>query len=390
MKKKNKGRNVINIKQVQKAIALYVHEKKLSVAVSSWLQKTFLRWLINHYPHVLVVQSVERYKTLVKGKVPDWFRPKDGKIEFIYIDVKHLKFQELLEKCSEFLGSRPQKIEHKFPRMTVEHVLTKWKEEHARLLSQKKRYKETSGEGLEHVFSFENLEIVKFKAEHTELSLEMARESALMQHCLGEFDDDELGEGGYGEYYIKLIQNNEIELYSLRDEKNMPHATIALYKKEEVVWLDQIKGKQNKFPVKRYVPACVAFLNFLKVHYNYHSDTLGMGVVCVDGESKKIEEITNERTQQFLVAYDATLIYELPQPSKATLWLATLRKPSTIEHLKDANDAMKISALLQQSMLMLKVKLSLETTAKEVLKSIQKYEIKGRVFRFIKLQVGRI
>jgi hypothetical protein len=274
--------------------------------------------------------------------------------------------------------------------MTVEHVLKKWQEEHERFLHQEKIYKETTKEGLENIFTFENMTVVKFKDAHKELSLEMARESALMQHCLGEFENDEEGEGGYGEYYFKLIKNKEIKLYSLRDEKNMPHVSIALYKKNNIFYLDQIKGKQNVSPVERYVPACVAFFNFLNVHYNYHADTLGMGVVYVDGITRKIEEIEDERTQQFLVAYDANLIHKLPNPSKATLWLATLRQPSAIEYLKNANDAMKISALLQKSILMLKVKLGLETTAKEVLKSIQKYEIKGRVFRFIKLQVGRV
>jgi len=386
----NKGRNVINIEQVQKSIASYVKEKKLSLEVSSWLQKTFLKWLINHFPQVQVVQTPERYKSLVKGAIPSWFLPKDEKIEFIFIDVNHPKFQELLEKCSEFLGSRSQKNVHKFPRMTVEQVLRKRKEEHQRFARKQKLYKETSCEGLKEVFSFEDLHFVKFDFEHKELSLEMARESALMQHCLGKFDDDESGEGGYGEYYFKLIKDEEISLYSLRDEKNMPHATIALYTKEGEVFLDQIKGKQNISPVERYVPACVDFLNFLNVQYNYHSDTLGMGVVCIDGVSKRVQEIEDEKAQQFLVAYDAKLIHSLPNPSKATLWLATLRQPSVIEYLEKTNDAMKISALLQQSMLMLKVKLALATTAKEVLKSVMKYEIKGRVFRFVKLQVRRL
>ncbi len=56
---------------------------------------------------------------------------------------------------------------------------------------------------------FENLHIVRFRPQHKELSLEMARESVLMQHCLGEFDDDLLGEGGYGEYYIREDSSRE-------------------------------------------------------------------------------------------------------------------------------------------------------------------------------------
>ena len=390
MKMQNKGRNVINIAQVEQSIVLYAKEKNLSIEVSSWLEKNFLRWLINHFPYVQVVQSEERYNSLLRGAIPSWFQPKSVDIEFIYIDVKHVKFQELLEKCSEFLSSRSERTVHKFPRMTVPQVLEKWKEEHERFIRRQKVYKDTSSEGLVSVCHYEELYFVKFDATHKELSLEMAKESALMQHCLGEFDDDVLGEGGYGEYYLKLIRNEEIELYSLRDEQNMPHVTIALYKKEGKLRLDQIKGKQNISPVARYIPACVTFLNYLNVEYTYHTDTLGMGVVCIDGVSRRIEEIEDERIEQFLVAYDAELIERLKNPSKATQWLATLRKPSSVINREEASDAMKISALLQQSMLMLKVKLFLDTTAKEVLKAIQKYEIKGRVFRFVKLQVGRI
>ena len=390
MKQQNRGRNVINIEQVQKSIALYAKEKKLSDEVSSWLKKNFLRWVINHFPHVLIVQTKERYSSLVKGAVPTWFQPDNKNIDFIYVDVEHLKFQEVLEQCSEFLASRSERVVHKFPRMTVPQVLEKWREEHEQFSRRQKVYKETSLEALQSVYTFEAFHFVKFDPTHKELPLEMARESALMQHCLGEFENDELGEGGYGEYYIKLIRDEEIELYSLRDEKNMPHATVALFRKDGKIWLDQIKGKQNVAPVERYVSACVAFLNFLEVNYNYHSDTLRMGVVCVDGVSKRIEEIEDERTQQFLVAYDTTFIYKLPNPSKATLWLASLREPNSTVELKETTDAMKITALLQQSMLMLKLKLSLATTAKEVLKSIVNYEIKGRVFRFVKLQVGRI
>jgi len=51
---------------------------------------------------------------------------------------------------------------------------------------------ETSSRGLEQVFVYEDLHVVKFDAEYHELSLEMAKESALMHHCLGEFDDDTL------------------------------------------------------------------------------------------------------------------------------------------------------------------------------------------------------
>jgi len=388
---KNRGRNIINIEEIKKSISLYAQEKKLSVPIELWLQKTFLRWVINHFPYFQIVHTAERYKVLLKVNAPSWFDEHSSSIEYLYIDMEHQYFQEILTKCSEFLGTRDKKVEHKFPRMTVEQVLKKWQDEHDKMLNRSKVYKETSKEALQSVFKYDDLELVKFLHDHKELPLEMARESALMQHCLGEFDNDETGEGGYGEYYIDLIRKQEIELYSLRDEKNMPHVTVALYQKEGVYFLDQIKGKQNCSPVERYVPACVAFLNALDVHYNYHNDTLGMGVVFVQGKSQRVKEITDEDTQQFLVSYRSQFIYELPNPSKATFWIASLSQPMELENLSSQlTNPMKVVALLQKSILMLKVKLSWATTAKNILKGLQQYSIEGRKFKFLKLEVGRI
>lgn len=387
---KNRGRNVINIQDLKERLNFYSKEKKLSIDVATWIQKAFLRWLINSFPYVQVVQSNERYLSLVKGKIPSWFQ-ENSDIQFIYIEVEHREIRILLDKCSEFLESRDKKMVHKFPRMTVEQVLQKWEKEHHAMVVKEKFFKETSTKGLEVVFKFENLTVVKFKPDHQELSLEMARESALMQHCLGEFDNDRLGQGGYGEYYINKIRSKEIELFSLRDSKNMPHATIALYKKKGVYWLEQIKGKQNKSPIERYVPASVAFFNFLDVQYNYyHNDTLGMSVIYIDGRTKRIEELEDEKSQELLIAHDVTLIHKIKNPSKSTLWLATLRSPMEIEYLTTTTDSMKIISLLQKPLLMLKIKLSMGISSKDLLKGRYDYSIKGRIFKFIKLQVGRI
>jgi hypothetical protein len=253
-----------------------------------------------------------------------------------------------------------------------------------------RKFIETSGEALEKIFSFENLHVVKFLPHHPELSLEMARESALMQHCLGEFDNVQKAEGGYGSYYYGLIQKKEITLYSLRDEKNMPHATISINYKHGEPWLDQIKGKQNQPPVARYVPASVAFFNHLKLQQNYHPDCLAMDVVFVKGTSQELSKITDEATQQQLIAYNPTLIHKLPNPSKSSLWLATLRNPKEMENIKNSNDAMKIASLLQHPLLMNKLKFSHQLQGKVILQQKENYSIANRLFLFPKLEVTRI
>jgi hypothetical protein len=289
---KNKGRNVINIDEIKSHLSHFSQDKKLSVPIDTWLQKTFVRWLINHFTEVQVVESVARYQLLVQADVPSWFTPYSS-IEFIYIHIRNPTFVDTLNTCVEFLSSRSEKITHKFPRMTVVQVMEKHRQEHLRMQERQRKFIETSGEALEKIFSFENLHVVKFLPHHPELSLEMARESALMQHCLGEFDNVQKAEGGYGSYYYGLIQKKEITLYSLRDEKNMPHATISINYKHGEPWLDQIKGKQNQPPVARYVPASVAFFNHLKLQQNYHPDCLAMDVVFVNGTYQELSKLTD-------------------------------------------------------------------------------------------------
>ena len=384
----NKGRNVINIEEIETYLSNFSNEKKLPTPIDSWLQKTFVRWLINHFAEVQVVESVERYQSLVKGEIPSWFEPKNH--AFIYINIKNPTLVDTLHTCVEFLSSKNENLSHKFPRMTVEHVLKKSQQEHLRMQEKKRKFIETSNEAIERVFTFENLHVVKFLAHHKELSLEMARESALMQHCLGEFENVEKGEGGYGSYYFGLIKKESITLYSLRDEKNMPHATISVSYKRGEAWLDQIKGKQNLAPIERYVPASVAFFNHLKLQQNYHQDCLAMGVVFAKGESQQLCSISDESMQQHFIAYDPSFIEHLPKPSQSSLWLASLRDPKKVGLLKETSDAMKIASLLQHPLLMNELTFSSKLKAKKVLQQKENYSIGGRSFVFPKLEVARI
>ncbi len=385
----NKGRNVINIQAIQNYLNNYTQEKKLSTPIDSWLQNTFVRWLINHFTKVEIVSSVEQYKLLLKGNIPTWFNTQSN-IKFIYIDIKDPSFLDTLNTCVEFLSSRDENLAHKFPRMTVEHVLKKSEREHQRMKEKKRKFIETSKEALEHVFTFKNLHVVKFLPHHKELSLEMARESALMQHCLGEFENVEKGEGGYGSYYFGLIKKEAITLYSLRDEKNMPHATISVTYKRGEAWLDQIKGKQNKAPVERYIPASVAFFNHLKLQQNYHQDCLAMNVVYAKGKSEQLSKITDEAMQQHFIAYDPSFIEHLPNPSKSSLWLAALRDPKQMGNLANTTDSMKIASLLQYPLLLNELEFSNDLKGKKVLQQKEDYCISNRTFVFPKLEVARI
>lgn len=103
----------------------------------------------------------------------------------------------------------------------------------------------------------------------------MAYESWHMQHCVGQFDDRKNLTGGYGEYYANQIEQHKLRLFSLRDNNNIPHVTIALNVVGDSLEIDQIKGKQNRHPVKKYADDVCLFCNY------YHHKQFDIVIVKV-------------------------------------------------------------------------------------------------------------
>jgi hypothetical protein len=72
-------------------------------------------------------------------------------------------------------------------------------------------------------------------------------ESAFMQHCIG-----------HGSYDTRVVDGTG-EYYSLRDRSNRPHATLELTMSDEGRYLEQLRGKQNVAPLRRYLAMMSAF-----------------------------------------------------------------------------------------------------------------------------------
>jgi len=66
------------------------------------------------------------------------------------------------------------------------------------------------------------------------------RESALMQHCVGQ----------EGMSYFERYEAGKIEIWSIRDQNNKPHITIEYDLENKKVI--QIQGKNNKPPIEKY------------------------------------------------------------------------------------------------------------------------------------------
>ena len=90
------------------------------------------------------------------------------------------------------------------------------------------------------------------------------REGKLMQHCVGS--------------YAEEVDKGNVIIYSLRDKKNQPHATLEARGKE----IHQIKGKQNEAPVKKYIPYIREFI--LKNNFDIEEDEENIGLIKLNGK----------------------------------------------------------------------------------------------------------
>lgn len=66
------------------------------------------------------------------------------------------------------------------------------------------------------------------------------------------------------------------KLISLWDSKNEPHATLEVYEEYGTLYIKQIKGKQNKAPIPKYVPYIVDFLKSVDAVVQHDGDNIGM------------------------------------------------------------------------------------------------------------------
>ena len=98
-------------------------------------------------------------------------------------------------------------------------------------------------------------------------------ESEYMGHCVGQ--------GGYD----KGVTDGSIKIYSIRDSNGEPHATLEVQGKE----VYQCKGKGNKTPVRRYIPAIQKFVETQKLEIKH--DMKNVGLIKQDGKYYSIYDL---------------------------------------------------------------------------------------------------
>ena len=126
-------------------------------------------------------------------------------------------------------------------------------------------------------------------------------ESDYMGHCVGRgsYDAD--------------VASGKTKIYSIRDEHGEPHVTLEV----RGTGVHQIKGKQNKAPVRKYVPAVVKFIE--SQHLEIVNDLKNLGLIRQDGKFYDIYNLP----KNFVVKGDLDLsdmeLTELPDLSTVTV-----------------------------------------------------------------------
>ncbi|MFQ6729434.1 MAG: PcfJ domain-containing protein, partial [Alphaproteobacteria bacterium] len=91
-------------------------------------------------------------------------------------------------------------------------------------------------------------------------------ESEYMGHCVGS--------GGYD----NGVADGTTQIYSIRDERGEPHVTFEVRGNS----IKQVKGKQNKCPVAKYMPSVQAFVR--AKNFDIYGDAKNIGLIKQDGK----------------------------------------------------------------------------------------------------------
>lgn len=193
-------------------------------AVKKWITTTLKKYLLNKH------DDVKRYKP--KSTDPKWLQDDDEPLTVILSN----KFKQDIEHALGYLttAAKPDFV-------TVPDAI-KFGEKHL-VKQQKEASDEESDDDVKVLHEWDNgyrmLSLLTQQA--------LAREGKIMGHCVGSEQQN----------YIAQVKAGTMEVWSLRDAKNQPHATIEYRIKEKQI--KQIKGKGNKGVVAKYIPYIKGF-----------------------------------------------------------------------------------------------------------------------------------
>ncbi|HEF5872479.1 TPA: hypothetical protein SAY52_006714 [Burkholderia cenocepacia] len=385
-------RDVVNAPDIKAAIARRSTERGDPAEIRAWLGNHFFRWVVGAFEQAQPLVSLADYRALAGADrpAPEWlvrrFRAQSGAVAsatspaspaspasgpvsgppadatlppaarpapLYFIDPEHMLLIDRERVLVEFLRSRAgTRLAQKLQRITCAMALDMWEREHQRMQARRdKGWVPSSGLALREVLRTPNGIVFEFIGDHAALREELAYESYYMQHCLGQFADRRRLRGGYGEQYAQAARDGRLRLFTLRGAGNQPHVTISLQASSEGLRIDQIKGKQNRHPVRRYADDVRQFLRTLAPRGERHPDCEGMGLVfepdapgATTGAWTFVTDVRSPDHLLSVMSANFHLIEHFEQPPAVLQWLLLRNAPYALGQLRQIDPAVAAAA----------------------------------------------
>lgn len=370
-----KARDVVNAPRIKARIRERSEQRGDAPEIVAWLGNHFYRHVVGNVqadadaatPTVQRIADAAALQALLgREPAPAWALERLEKKsrgfdlpELWWVDPDAPAVLALEARLVEFLSTRKgTSLEGKLQRVNCPQALARWTLEH--LAFEKKRasgWVEHAPDAVHGLLRGQLGTFVEFDGKSPRLRQEMAYESRMMGHCVGQFADARSLSGGYGEHYAEACEAGRMRLFSYRTGQAQPRITVnAFVQKDGSLQVEQIKGKQNRPPIARYVPDVVALLNHLPLNSEVPPDALAMGIVrrpdhLLAGRETApwcaVAEMRTEAEQLWLLTQHPQLLPQLDLCSPFMQWMVAARKDSVEAAVIDR---MPKSAALHQAL----------------------------------------
>ena len=371
-----KARDVVNAPAIKQRLRERSELRGDAPEVAAWLNNHFYRHVVGNVqadaPAVQMIANAAELQALCGRKEPPaWALERLYKLasgfelpQLWWVNPDSSVVLALETRLVEFLSTRKgTSLQGKLQRVNAPQALALWTLEHLEFeKKQKKGWVEHAPAAVHGILRGQHGTFVEFDGKSPQLRQEMAYESQMMGHCVGQFADRTRHTGGYGEHYAEACEKSRMRLFSYRTGSAQPRITVnAQVQKDGRLQIEQIKGKQNRPPIERYAPDVVALLNHLPLNEEVPEDALAMGIVRRPAEMLtsnpalsawcSVAEMNTEVEQLWLLNHHPSLLPQLNLSSPLMQWMVTARK----EHIEaDIIERMPKSAALQKTLLLAK------------------------------------
>ncbi|PMS14936.1 hypothetical protein C0Z18_29655 [Trinickia dabaoshanensis] len=336
-------RNALNADALKAAIAARSRTRGDNDAVRSWLLNHFYRHVVANFEPARPIESIDDARDALGGtSIPAWVQARfavprtaahDAPAPVVWVDPAAPQLLVLEARLVEFLESRTgTSLDGKLDRINCPQALALWEKEHARIAARLERgWRESQPDALVELLNTPSGRFVEFRHDCALLRAEMAFETYVMRHCLGQFADRQALTGGYGERYAEAIEAKRLRLVSFRDKQGQPHITISLIVRAGgKPKVEQVKGKQNRPPIARYIDDLLACLNALDTNDATPPDCIAIGIVRTESGWGRIENVRDAASQAKLIGRYPQLFPRLAAPAPVVEWLVAARQPELL------------------------------------------------------------